>query len=93
MILPSFPRCVTSLGCGSGRRSTRRGKCPRLIQDPFSNAECDENPAALSNQFAAKGRFEFQKCRQLFIGLYNEPVSVAAMWVNNPDRSPLRING
>jgi hypothetical protein len=36
-------------------------------------------------------RFEFQKRRQYFIGVHNEPLSVAAMRVNNPNRSPLTI--
>ncbi len=29
----------------------------------------------------------------IFIGVHNETLSVAAMRVNNPDSSPLRING
>ena len=38
-------------------------------------------------------RFEFKKSRQLFIRAHNEPFSVPAMRVNNPDRSPARIDG
>jgi len=38
-------------------------------------------------------RFEFHKRSQLFIGLHNETLSVAAMSVNNPDCSPAGING
>jgi hypothetical protein len=41
----------------------------------------------------AFARFEFQKRRQLFIRSHNEMLSVVAMRVNNPDRSPIRING
>jgi hypothetical protein len=41
----------------------------------------------------ADHRFEFDKRSQLFIRTNNETLSVAAMCVNNPDRSPLRING
>jgi hypothetical protein len=37
--------------------------------------------------------FQFQKRAELFIGVHNETLSVAAMRVNNPDRSPLRIKG
>jgi hypothetical protein len=37
-------------------------------------------------------RFEFDKSRQLFIRVHNEPLSVAAMRVCNPDRSPVGIN-
>jgi hypothetical protein len=49
-----------------------------------------KNLANLSNQFAARAndRFEFQKCSQLFIRPHNETLSVAAMRINNPDRSP-----
>jgi hypothetical protein len=38
-------------------------------------------------------RFKFQKRRQFFIGTHNETLSVAAMRVNNPDCSPVGING
>jgi hypothetical protein len=37
-------------------------------------------------------RFKFDKCRQFFIGSNNEPLSVVAMRVSNPDRSPAGIN-
>jgi hypothetical protein len=37
---------------------------------------------------AANSRFQFQKSRQLFIGVHNETLFVAAMCVNNPDRPP-----
>ena len=37
--------------------------------------------------------FQFQKRRQLFIRAHNETLSIAAMRVSNPDRSPLGING
>jgi hypothetical protein len=37
--------------------------------------------------------FQFQKRNQLFIGAHNEPSSVAAMRVSNPDCPPLTING
>jgi hypothetical protein len=36
--------------------------------------------------------FEFHKTRQPFIGAYNEPLSVAAMRVSNPDRLPVGID-
>jgi len=36
--------------------------------------------------------FEFDKSRQLFIGSHNETLSVVAMRVSNPDRSPAEIN-
>jgi hypothetical protein len=37
--------------------------------------------------------FQFQKCSQLYIGLHNETLPIAAVRVGNPDRSPFRING
>jgi hypothetical protein len=37
-------------------------------------------------------RFEFQKSRQLLIRVHNETLSVVAMCVGNPDRSPVGIN-
>jgi hypothetical protein len=38
-------------------------------------------------------RFKFQKRCQLFIGWYNEPLSIIAMRVSDKDRSPVRIHG
>jgi hypothetical protein len=35
---------------------------------------------------------KFEKRRQFFIGMHNEPLSIAAMCVSNPDRSPVGIN-
>jgi len=40
----------------------------------------------------ASRRFEFQKRRQLFIRVHNESLSVVAMRICNPDRSPVGIN-
>jgi hypothetical protein len=33
------------------------------------------------------------KSRKLVVGVYNEAPSVVAVRVNNPDHSPVRING
>jgi hypothetical protein len=43
-----------------------------------------------AKQFAATSdcHFQFKKRRQLFIRVRNEMLSVVAMRVNNPDRSP-----
>jgi hypothetical protein len=35
----------------------------------------------------------FDKSSQLFIRTRNEPLSIAAMGVSNPDRSPVGIHG
>jgi len=37
-------------------------------------------------------RFKFDKRSQLFIRTHNEALSIAAMRVTNPDRSPVAIN-
>ena len=41
----------------------------------------------------ANRRFEFHKRSQLFIGAYNEALTVIAVRVHNPQRSPVRIQG
>jgi hypothetical protein len=45
-------------------------------------------------QFSASAnrRFQFQKRSQYFIRSHNETLSVAAMCVSNPDRSPFEIS-
>jgi hypothetical protein len=45
----------------------------------------------LSRAFTPKDDF-IQKRGQLFLGPHDEMLSIAAVCVNNPDRSPLRIN-
>ena len=48
----------------------------------------------LFNSPKARNRgFEFQKRRQLFLSVHNEPLSVVAMCVCDPDRSSARIDG
>jgi hypothetical protein len=37
-------------------------------------------------------RFEFQKRRQLLIRVHNETLSIVAVRIGNPDRSPVGIN-
>jgi hypothetical protein len=40
----------------------------------------------------ANRRYQFQKRSQLFIRAHNEPLSVAAMRISNPDPSPVGFN-
>jgi hypothetical protein len=49
----------------------------------------------LSSKIAvsANRRFRLNKRSQLFIGVHNKALTVAAMRVSNPDRSPARIHG
>jgi hypothetical protein len=37
--------------------------------------------------------FQFHERSQLFIRVHSETLSVVAMRINNPDRSPFGING
>jgi hypothetical protein len=53
----------------------------------FMSGEFLKNLASLSRQF------EFNKRSQLFIRTHNETLSVAAMRVDNPDRSSVGILG
>jgi hypothetical protein len=66
----------------------------RLIQDRLSDAEFGKKLANPSRQFAASAnrRFQFHKSSQLFIGVHNGPLSVVAMSISNPDRSPVAIH-
>jgi hypothetical protein len=77
-----------------GRRKNRAGKTPPPDSDPFSDVEFGGNLSSLSRLFAASAdrRFQFQKSRQLFIGMHNETLPVVAVCVSNPDRSPVGIN-
>ena len=90
---PSFPRCVVLRSAGPEEAKNPAGKSPPPDSDPFSDAEFGKNLANLSNQFAASAnrRFKFQKRRQLFIRVHNETLSVVAVCVYNPDRSPFEI--
>jgi hypothetical protein len=60
----------------------------------FAFGEFGRNLASLSRQFAASAnrRFKFNKRRQLFLRTHNETLTVVAMCVCNPDRSPVGIN-
>jgi hypothetical protein len=78
-------------------------KCVDLLSDalPFGRLWYGE-PDAISNaiDYAKANRlahganccFQFHKRGQLFIRMRNEALSVVAMCVSNPDRSPLRID-
>jgi hypothetical protein len=88
-----FPRRVDSAIAGPEEATNPAGKVLRLIQDRLSDAEFGKTAANLSNQFAASAdrQFQFEKRSQLFIRTHDEPLSVVAMRVTNPDRSPVGI--
>jgi hypothetical protein len=71
------------------------GESPPPDSDPFSDTEFGKNLASLSSGFVAgpSCRLKLDKRSQLFIPTRNETLSVAAMCVSNPDRSPLRNQG
>jgi hypothetical protein len=60
----------------------------------FISGEFRKNLASLSILFApsAGRRFQFDKRRQRFISARAETLSVTAMHIRNPDRSPVGIN-
>jgi hypothetical protein len=56
---------------------------------------CSFNPLItilIHRRASRESLIQVQEARQLFIGTYNEAISVAAMCVNNPDCSSLRID-
>jgi hypothetical protein len=76
---------------------TQEEKCQgkkRLLPALKAKKLFAKNPASLSSQLAAtpNREFKFQKRRQLFIRVHNETLSVIAVRVSNPDRSPTGIN-
>jgi hypothetical protein len=95
MVLPFFPRRVGFANRGSGKGEEPGGeKDLRLIQIRLATPSLQKIPLACQNNSATSNRrFEFQKRRHLFIRSHNETLTVAAICVRNPDRSPLRING
>ena len=94
MVLPFFPGCVDCVVCGSRGGEEPSGEDPPPDSNPFSDAQFGKNLASLSSQFAGSvnHRFKLQKRGQLFIRTHNETLSIAAMCVHNPDRSPVGIN-
>ena len=71
------------------------GKSPPPDSDPFSGRRALKESHLLvkHNRRSMNRLFEFQKCRQLFVGVHNETLSIAAICVANPSRSPLCIHG
>src|SRR5262245_3334112 len=95
MVLPSLSfsppsRSLSKLRVQKRPKNPAGKEEPPPDSDPFSNAESGENLVKLSRRFANR-RFQFQKWRQLFIRTHNETLSVGGMCVNNPNRSPLKV--
>jgi hypothetical protein len=78
--------------CGSGKsEEPQQGNVLRLIQIRLATPILKKYHLFVkhNSQQAVSHRFEFQKRSQLFIGMHNVTLSVAAMCVDNPDRSPI----
>jgi hypothetical protein len=54
----------------------------------------EKTPPARQAQLVANANrfFQFHKRSQLFIGVHNETLSVGAVCLCNPDRSPVGVN-
>jgi hypothetical protein len=66
----------------------------RFYKDGFC-AIFDKDPSSLKRHYGwvqPSRRFKFDKRAELVVGADNKPLSVAAVRVNNPDCSPLRVN-
>jgi hypothetical protein len=89
-----FPRYVDSITGPEGAKNAA-GETSSDRSDPFSQrVKHSKNAAGLSIEIATRAgsRFELRKRRQLFIRVHNQTLSVVAVRVNNPDRSPVGIN-
>ncbi len=65
-----------------GREPDKSGVMARIVP----------NYSAFGKRNDSRDVFKFEKWSQLFIRTHNVTLSVA-MYINNPDRSPLGING
>jgi hypothetical protein len=97
MVLPSsFPADCFVVVAGPEETENRAGEAVlRQIQIRLTASSLEKiSPACQAKFFAsANRRSEFLKHGQLFILPRNEMLSIAAMSVGNPDRSPSGING
>src|SRR5258708_12852287 len=95
VVLCILPRRIDSAIAGPEEAKNPAGeRCPRSDSDLSNGIKFGKNLANLPKQFAANVdyRFEFQKCRQLFIRAHNKTLSAVAMRVSNSDRLSFRIN-
>src|SRR5207249_4503445 len=77
---------------GFGVREKESAFHPHAQRNACSH-RCDYSLALCAQKVDTNRPFQFHKRRQLFISLHNKTLSIAAMRVSNPNRSPLRING
>jgi hypothetical protein len=90
-----YPDWLISATAGLKEGRSCREKHPLPDSKILVFRDSAKNLDNLSNQFAVSShrQFEFQKRSQLFIGVHNEPLTVAAVCVGNPDCSLARIHG
>jgi hypothetical protein len=96
MVLPSCPARLDFWNCGSGRGEEPGGAASlRLIQIRVATPSLAKITRCCQAQSlqSAKRRSESQKRSQLFIGVHNETLSVAAVCVCNKDCFRVGING
>jgi len=89
-----LPRRVDSLVAGPEEAKNLAGESPPPDLDPFSDAEVEElAPACQSNSPQARiGDSSSRNTVSFSSRTHNQTLSVAAMRVRNPDRSPVGIN-
>jgi len=77
-----------------GAKKPSGEKFLRLIQIRLTTASFDKNRVNCQHNSPALANrgFQFHKRSQLFLRAHNEALSVIAMRVRNPDRSPVGIN-
>jgi hypothetical protein len=88
-----FPAALISWIAGSDRGEKPSGKSPPPNSNPFSDGEFGKNLSCSSSTVGASANcpFQFLKRRQLFIGVHNETLSVIAVSIDIPDRSPFTV--
>jgi hypothetical protein len=67
-------------------------KSRMLLLDPRQFVELYFTPSPILWAFCRTNRrFKFHKRSQFFTRVYNEPLTVAAMRICNPHRSPVKV--
>ena len=84
---PPCPRCPPCPPCFAKAVPMDTARARMIEKKAFTVLKYSLLPARVMVVAIAR-RFKFQKRSQLFIGTHNEALSVAAMCVCNPDRSP-----
>jgi hypothetical protein len=96
MVLPFFPVELIELVAGPERAKNLAGKYPPPDSDPFFFNDGRVRVVGLWDLSRTSGHRRetrlFLESHRLFIRSHNETLSIAAMRVNNSDRSPVKSN-